>query len=144
MAGCYHISFAFESVINSLGKTWRLGKIERKKKRGQHGWDGYTASRTQWIWIWTNSGRQWRTEELVHGVQRVGHDLATEQQQHNLCYKALFTHSCTVSKEETVKIRYYFLEKCSLNTNFNSRLIMRWIQVHLSIMKCITSSFYYI
>jgi hypothetical protein len=47
MAGCYHIRFAFESVINSLGKTWRLGKIERKKKRGQHGWDGYTASQTQ-------------------------------------------------------------------------------------------------
>ena len=34
MAGCYHISFAFESVINSMGKMWRLGKIERKKKRG--------------------------------------------------------------------------------------------------------------
>ena len=70
--------------------------------------------------------------------QRVGHKLATEQQQQNLCYKALFTHSCTVSKEETVKILYYFFEKHSLNTNFNSRLIMRWIQVHISIMKCVT------
>lgn len=40
MAGCYHISFAFESVINSMGKMWRLGRIERKKKRGQQrmGW----------------------------------------------------------------------------------------------------------
>ena len=45
MAGCYHISFAFESVINSLGKTWRLGKIERKKKRGQQ-WMGCLYSIT--------------------------------------------------------------------------------------------------
>ena len=55
-----------------------------------------------------------------------------------LYHKALFTHTCTVSKEETVKILYYFFEKRSLNTNFNSRLIMRWIQVHLSIKKCVT------
>jgi hypothetical protein len=34
MAGCYHIRFAFESVINSLGKTWRLGKLKGKRKGG--------------------------------------------------------------------------------------------------------------
>ena len=25
------------------------------------GWDGWMASPTQWTWVWTNSGRWWRT-----------------------------------------------------------------------------------
>ena len=43
------------------------------------------ASRTQWTWIWANSGRWWRAEET--GVlpsiesQRVRHNLESEQQQ---------------------------------------------------------------
>ena len=47
------------------------------------GWDGWMASLTQWTRVWTNSGRQWRTEEPGRlwfiGLQRVGHDWATEQ-----------------------------------------------------------------
>ena len=43
------------------------------------------ASPTQWTWVWANSGRRWRTAKpgVLHsmGSQRVGHDLATEQQQ---------------------------------------------------------------
>ena len=43
------------------------------------------ASPTEWTRIWVNSSKQWRTEEPVElqsmGVQQVGHDLATEQQQ---------------------------------------------------------------
>ena len=41
---------------------------------------------TQWTWVWTNSGRQWKTEKCgvlqLMGLQRIGHDLANEQQQH--------------------------------------------------------------
>ena len=37
------------------------------------------ASPTQWTWMWANSGRQWRTEELgvlqSFGLQRVRYDL---------------------------------------------------------------------
>ena len=47
------------------------------------GWDGYMASTTWWTRIWANSGREWRTEgpDMVQsmGLQRVRHDLATEQ-----------------------------------------------------------------
>ena len=50
---------------NSLEKTLMLGKIEGKRKRGGGGWDDEKPSLTQWIWIWANYGRQWRTEELV-------------------------------------------------------------------------------
>ena len=59
--------------------NWR-----RRDKRGR-GWDGQVASLAQWIWIWANCRRQWRTEEpgllQFTGLQRVRHYSATEQQQ---------------------------------------------------------------
>ena len=46
------------------------------------GWDGWMASLTQWIWVWVNSGSWWRTGRpgvlQSMGLQRVGHDWATE------------------------------------------------------------------
>ena len=63
-----------------VGKDWR-----QKEKGGNRGWDGWMASSTQWVWIWTNSRRLWRTGEpgLLQstGSQRVGHNLETEHQQ---------------------------------------------------------------
>ena len=48
------------------------------------GWDGWTASPTQWTWVWVNSRSWWRTGRpgtlQSMGSQRVGHDWATEQQ----------------------------------------------------------------
>ena len=39
----------------------------------------------QWIWVWTNSGRQWRTGKpgvlQFMGSQSIKHELVTEQQQ---------------------------------------------------------------
>ena len=32
-------------------------------ERGNRGWDGWVASSTQWIWVWSDFGRLWRTEE---------------------------------------------------------------------------------
>ena len=66
---------------HSLEKTLMLGKIEGE--RGKRGWDGWMASPTQWTWVWANSGKQWRTEKpgvQSRGSQRVGQDLAIEQQ----------------------------------------------------------------
>ena len=68
---------------NSLGKTLMLGKIEDKRRRG---WQRmrWTASPTQWTWVWANSKRWWTTEKprmlQSMGLQRGGHDLVTEQQ----------------------------------------------------------------
>ena len=56
------------------------------------GWDGWMASPTQRTWIWASSRRQWRTEEPGElqsmGLQRIRHNLATEQQQQDetLCF----------------------------------------------------------
>ena len=55
---------------NSLEKTLML-KIEGR--RGNRGEDDWMASLTQWTWLWTNSGRWWRTESwraAVHGVAK--------------------------------------------------------------------------
>ena len=73
----------------------RLGFWERLKAEEEEGnreWDGWMASPTWWTWIWTNSGRWWRTEEP--GVlpstrsQRIGQDWATEYQQQNKNWQA--------------------------------------------------------
>ena len=68
---------------DSLEKILMLGKIEGKRQRGQQSM-GWMASLIQWTWTWTNSRRQWGTGKpgmlQSIGLQRVRHDLATEQQ----------------------------------------------------------------
>ena len=65
-----------------LEKILMLGKTEGKRR--SRGRDGQTASLTQWTWIWANFVLLWRTEEpgglQSMRSQRVGYDLATEQQ----------------------------------------------------------------
>jgi len=67
-----------------FGKDLDAGKDWGQEEKGATK-DGWIASQTQWTWVWANSGRQWRTEKpgvlQSTGLQRVRHDLATEQQQ---------------------------------------------------------------
>ena len=46
------------------------------------GWDGWMASLTRWAWVWVNSRSCWWTRRpgmlWFKGLQRVGHDWATE------------------------------------------------------------------
>ena len=73
-------------------KSWLIwkdpdaGKDWRQIEEGDRGWDGWMASPTQWTWGWASSERWWRTGKpgLLQsmGLQRVGHNWATEQQQH--------------------------------------------------------------
>ena len=46
------------------------------------GWDGWMASLTRWKWVWVNSRSWWWTGRpgvlWFTGLQRVGHDWATE------------------------------------------------------------------
>ena len=46
---------------DSLQKTLTLGKIERRRRKDNRGWDGWMASPTQWTWVWASSRRWWRT-----------------------------------------------------------------------------------
>ena len=68
-----------------IGKDPGSGKDWGQEEKGDRGWDGWMASLTQWIWVWANSGRLWRTGKPgvlpATGLQRVRHNLVTEQQQ---------------------------------------------------------------
>ena len=70
---------------NSLEKTLMLGKIEGRRSRGQQrmGWlHNITHSvDMNMIKLWERVEDRGAWHVTVHGVQRVGHNLATEQQQ---------------------------------------------------------------
>ena len=64
---------------------WRPWCWERLRAGGEgdnREWDGWMASPTQWTWVWVNSRRWWWTGRpgvlQFMGLQRVGHDWATE------------------------------------------------------------------
>ena len=75
---------------DSLEKTLMLGKIDRRWKGDNRGWDGWMASLTQWTWVLVNSRSWWWTGRpgmlQFRGSQRVGHDWATE-----LNWRIIFT-----------------------------------------------------
>ena len=69
-------------------KSWLVWKTrcwERLRAGGEgddRGWDGWMASSTPLTWVWVNSGSWWWTGRpgmlQSMGLQRVGHDWATE------------------------------------------------------------------
>ena len=65
-----------------IGKTLMLGKIERRRRGDDRGWDGWMASLTQWMWIWVGSRSWWWTGKpgmlQSLGSKKVRHDWATE------------------------------------------------------------------
>ena len=74
-------------------RPWCWERLKTGGEGGDRGWDGWMTSLIQWTWVWTNSGRQWKTGEpgmlLSMGWQRIEHDRATEQQQYK--FKFIFT-----------------------------------------------------
>ena len=67
---------------DSFDKTLMLERLMTGKKGDNRGWDGWVASLTRGTWVWVNSGSWWwkgRPGVLRFvGLQRVGHDWATE------------------------------------------------------------------
>ena len=63
-------------------RLWCWERLEAGGEGVDRGWDGWTASLTQWTWVWVNSGSWWWTGRPVvlrcMGSQRVRHDWATE------------------------------------------------------------------
>ena len=72
-------------ISQALRWCWVRLKAEEGRDRG---WDAWMASPTQWTRTWANSRRWWGTGKpgvlQSMGQQRVGLNLATEQQ-HNVC-----------------------------------------------------------
>ena len=48
---------------DSLEKPFCWERLKAGGEGGSRGWDGWMATSTQWIWVWANSRRWWRTGE---------------------------------------------------------------------------------
>ena len=65
-------------------RSWCWERLKARGEGDDRGWDGWMASSTQWMWVWANPGKQWRTGKpgvlQSVGSQRVRHNWVTEQQ----------------------------------------------------------------
>ena len=63
-------------------RLWCWERLKAGGEGGDRGWDGWMVSPTRWTWVWVNSGSWWWTGRpgvlQSMGLQRVGHDWATE------------------------------------------------------------------
>ena len=68
--------------VDSLENLWCWEGLGAGGDGDDRRWDGWMASRTRWTWVRVNSGRWWWTGRpgmlRFMGLQRVGHDWATE------------------------------------------------------------------
>ena len=68
--------------LTHLKRLWYWERLKAGGEGVDRGWDGWMASLTQWAWVWVNSGSWWWTGRpgmlQSMGLQRVGHDWATE------------------------------------------------------------------
>ena len=68
--------------LTHLKRPWCWERLKAGGEGNDRGWDGWMASPTQWTWVWVNSGSWWWAERpgilQSMGLQRVGHDWATE------------------------------------------------------------------
>ena len=74
-----HTQFYWESKGH---RAWCWERLKAGEEGKDRGWDGRMASPTQWTWVWASSRSWWRTGRPAMlqfmGLQRVGHDWATE------------------------------------------------------------------
>ena len=80
---CFHCFPIYLPWTNGTWeKTLMLRRIGGRRRRGRHRWDGWMASPTRRTWVWVVSRSWWWTGRpgvlWFMGLQRVGHDWATE------------------------------------------------------------------
>ena len=63
-------------------RPWCWERLKAGGEVDDRGWDGWIASLTRWTWVWASFGSWWWTGRpgvlQFMGLQRVGHDWATE------------------------------------------------------------------
>ena len=74
-------------------RPWCWERLKAGGEGDDRGWDGWMASPTQWTWVWVGSGSWWWTGRpgvlQSTGLQRVGHDWATELNWNTRCMALL-------------------------------------------------------
>ena len=68
--------------LTHLKRPWCWEGLRTRGEGDNRGWDGWMAPRTQWTWVWVDSGCWWWTGRLgllwFMGSQRVVHDWVME------------------------------------------------------------------
>ena len=74
------------------------------------GWGGWMTSLNQWTWVWSNSGRRWRTGKPgvlpFMGLQTIRHGWVTEQQWRMLERRAGVSQDCGESRNQVSGIKW--------------------------------------
>ena len=72
----------FSNELTHWKRPWCWEGLGAGGEGDNRGWDGWMASPTRRTWVWVNSGSWWWTGRpgvvQFMGLQRVGHDWATE------------------------------------------------------------------
>ena len=92
------LTFIWCKELTRWKRPWCWEGLGAGGEGDDRGWDGWMASPTRWAWIWVNSGILWWTGRpgvlRFMGLQRVGHDWATELNWSYACYlKLMFLNS---------------------------------------------------
>ena len=78
-------------------RLWFWEGLGAGEEGDNRGWDGWMALLTRWTWVWVNSGSWWWTGRpgvlWFMGLQRVGHDWATELNWNDLAHMCEGTHT---------------------------------------------------
>ena len=93
--------------LTHLKRPWCWERLKVGGEGDDRGWDGWTASLTQWTWIWVNSRSWWWTGRpgvlQSIGLQRVGQDWASKLNWTELMVFLVVIYGCeswTVKKAE--------------------------------------------
>ena len=122
-------------------RLWFWEGLGAGEEGDDRGWDGWMASPTRWTWVWVNSGSWWWTGRpgvlQFMGLQRVGHDWATEWTELNL----LHSSSTSYIKDFLVNS---ILQGALLPLTFESILLPDCIYViyHIGALNCWTCHMY--
>ena len=80
---CWNFNTTWCKELTHWKNPWCWERLKATGEEDSRGWDGWMASLNQWR-VWAHSMRWWRTGKpgvlQSIGLQRVGHDLVTEQQ----------------------------------------------------------------
>ena len=86
--------------LTDWGRPWCWQRLKAGGEGDNRGWNGLMASLTWWIWVWTISGKFWRTRKpgvlQSMGLQRIRHDWVTEQQPYSILYIYSDTSSLSI------------------------------------------------
>ena len=128
-------------------KSWLIWKHpDAGKDWGQEekgwGWDGWMATRTEWTWVWVDSGSWWWRGRLCMlqfmGLQRVGHNWATELNWNIVRLTCINTHTHTRTHVQTRLI----INSVTVYSKTLLIFLFWWI-IWLIIVECFSASLFW-